>query len=251
MNGCRHSGKPGGFRSTGKGEIMERQKKGRRLSAYQPDYVVFDLETTGLSPVTDRIIEVSAVKVKGGVVKDTFSTLVNPGCPIPAAASRINGITDAMVAGAPGIQEVLGQFLAFIGGEVLVGHNIHSFDMKFLNCAMDAFYKRELGNDYIDTLYMARQCVKELPRHRLVDLAAFFQVSTEGAHRALQDCIMNQKCFEEMGKRMAAAGPEASREPAAEACPRCGGELVKRSGRYGPFYGCSNYPRCRYTRDAG
>ena len=230
---------------------MERQKIGRRLSAYQPDYVVFDLETTGLSPVTDQIIELSAVKVKGGAVQETFSTLVNPGRPIPAAASRVNGITDAMVADAPVLKAVWGQFLAFIGDETLVGHNIHSFDMKFLNAAMQKFHSRDLGNDYIDTLYMARSCMKHLPRHRLVDLAACFRISTEGAHRALNDCVMNQKCFEEMGKRMAEAGPGQSREPAAEVCPRCGGELVMRNGRYGPFYGCGNYPRCRYTRDPG
>lgn len=232
---------------------MERQKKGRRLTSYQPDYVVFDLETTGLSPVTDQIIEISAVKVKGGVVEDTFSTLVNPGRPIPAAASQVNGITDAMVADAPALHTVLGQFLAFIGDGTLVGHNIHSFDMKFLNAAMQKFYRRDLGNDYIDTLYMARSCMKHLPRHRLVDLAACFRISTEGAHRALNDCMMNQKCFEEMGRRMAgmeAAGSGMPRETAAEVCPRCGGELVKRNGRYGPFYGCGNYPRCRYTRDA-
>ena len=232
---------------------MERQKKGRRLTSYRPDYVVFDLETTGLSPVTDQIVEISAVKVKGGVVEDTFSTLVNPGRPIPAAASQVNGITDAMVADAPALKAVWGQFLAFIGDETLVGHNIHSFDMKFLNAAMQKFHRRDLGNDYIDTLYMARSCMKHLPRHRLVDLAACFRISTEGAHRALNDCMMNQKCFEEMGRRMAgmeAAGSGMHREMAAEVCPRCGGELVKRNGRYGPFYGCGNYPRCRYTRDA-
>lgn len=232
---------------------MERQKKGKRLTSYQPDYVVFDLETTGLSPVTDQIIEISAVKVKGGVVQDTFSTLVNPGRPIPAAASQVNGITDAMVADAPALNTVLGQFLAFIGDGTLVGHNIHSFDMKFLNAAMQKFYRRDLGNDYIDTLYMARSCMKHLPRHRLVDLAACFRISTEGAHRALNDCMMNQKCFEEMGRRMAGmetAGSGMHRETAAEVCPRCGGELVKRNGRYGPFYGCGNYPRCKYTRDA-
>ena len=82
---------------------MEGQKRGRRLSGYRPDYVVFDLETTGLSPETDGIIEISAVKVRGGKVTDSFSTLVNPGRHIPAAASRVNGLTDSMVADAPGL----------------------------------------------------------------------------------------------------------------------------------------------------
>ncbi len=229
---------------------MDRQKKSRRLAGYRPDYVVFDLETTGLSPVTDRIIEISAVKVRGGKVQDTFSTLVNPGRPIPAAASRVNGITDAMVMDAPVLKAVWGRFLDFIGNEILVGHNIHSFDMKFLNAAMQEFYRQDLENDYIDTLYMARNCMKNLSRHRLVDLAACFGISTQGAHRALNDCMMNQKCFEEMGRRMAGSSPSEARNTGKEVCPRCGGTLVKRNGRYGAFYGCANYPGCRYTRNA-
>ena len=171
---------------------MEEQKKGRRLSGYKPDYVVFDLETTGLSPETDKIIEISAVRVRGGKAEKNFSTLVNPGRKIPAAASRVNGITDAMVADAPVIEDALADFLLFIEQDILVGHNIHSFDMKFLNHAMQELYRRDLGNDYIDTLYMARNCVKELSHHRLVDLAAHFHISTEVAHRDLNDCIMYQ-----------------------------------------------------------
>lgn len=225
---------------------MEEQKRGRLLSGYKPDYVVFDLETTGLSPETDKIIEISAVRVRKGKVEESFSTLVNPGRKIPAAASRVNGITDAMVADAPMLKSALEEFLLFIEQDILVGHNIHSFDMKFLNHAMEELYKRDLDNDYIDTLFMARSCLKELPHHRLVDLAAHFHISTEGAHRALNDCIMNQKCYEEMGKRL---GPAKEESKAAGKCPRCGGELVKRNGRYGPFYGCSNYPQCRYTRN--
>ena len=159
---------------------MKEQKSGNRLSGYRPDYVVFDLETTGLSPEMDAIIEISAIKVKKGNVEDEFSTLVNPQRRIPAAASRVNGITDKMVADAPVLKEVIEDFLSFIGSEVLVGHNIHSFDMKFLNHAMEEIYGRTLGNDYIDTLFMARSCLKELSHHRLTDLAAYFHISTEG-----------------------------------------------------------------------
>ena len=227
---------------------MEEQKQGTRLSGYRPDYVVFDLETTGLSPVSDGIIEISAVKVENGKVTDSFSTLVNPGRRIPAAATRVNGITYQMVKDAPGLKDALDQFLSFIGDQVLVGHNIHSFDMGFLNHAMEELYKTRLGNDYIDTLYMARSCLKGVCRHRLVDLAAYFNISTEGAHRALNDCIMNQKCYEKMGKLMETANPKPG---SGEKCPRCGGELVKRSGRFGWFYGCSSFPNCRYTKNIG
>lgn len=225
---------------------MKEQKRGNRLSGYRPDYVVFDLETTGLSPETDTIIEISAVKVKKGKVEGSFSTLVNPGRRIPAAASRVNGITDEMVADAPVLKDALEQFLSFIGNEILVGHNIHSFDMKFLNCATQEFYGKDMGNDYIDTLYMARSCLKELPHHRLTDLAGYFHISTKGAHRALNDCMMNQKCYEKMGILMKETG---TMLPDTDVCPRCGGQLIKRNGRFGPFYGCGNFPKCRYTRN--
>ena len=224
---------------------MEKQKRGNRLSGYRSDYVVFDLETTGLSPEIDEIIEISAIKVKKGKVEGHFSTLVNPNRRIPAAASQVNGITDEMVKDAPKLKDALESFLSFIGKEILVGHNIHSFDMKFLNHAMEELYGKNVSNDYIDTLYMARSCLK-LSHHRLTDLAAYFHISTEGAHRALNDCMMNQKCYEEMGKLMKETG---SQLPETESCPRCGGQLMKRSGRFGTFYGCSNFPRCRYTRN--
>ena len=198
---------------------MEEQKKGRRLSGYKPDYVVFDLETTGLSPETDKIIEISAVRVRGGKAEKNFSTLVNPGRKIPAAASRVNGSTDAMVADAPVIEDALADFLLFIEQDILVGHNIHSFDMKFLYQALSEELGKELPNDYIDTLPMARRCLPQLRRHRLTDLAAHFRISTEGAHRALNDCRMNETCYERMGQLSAEAGGRAGAEAAAAVDP--------------------------------
>lgn len=223
---------------------MEKRQRGKRRAEYIDDYVVFDLETTGLSPLTDRIIELSGIKVRGGKVTETFSTLVNPGCPIPYSATAINGITDAMVKDAPSIRQALQKFLDFIQDDVLVGHNIHTFDMKFIYIAAEKGLERAVANDYIDTLYLARQCLPELRHHRLVDLAAHFQFSTKGAHRALADCQMNQKCYEAMAKLQ-----REKQLPSELICPRCKGELIKREGRYGSFYGCSNFPSCRYTKN--
>ena len=224
---------------------MEKKQRGKRLAEYRTDYVVFDLETTGLSPVSDAIVEISGIKVKAGKVTGNFSMLVNPGRSIPYGAIAVHGITDDMVKDAPCIAQALGDFLKFAGDMVLVGHNIHTFDMKFLNCAMEEIYEKDISNDYIDTLYMARSCLRELPHHRLTDLAQHFHISTEGAHRALNDCVMNQKCYENMGALMKKKGSLLSDT---EACPRCGGQLIKRSGKFGPFYGCCNFPRCRYTK---
>lgn len=212
---------------------------GRRLDQYTENYVVFDLETTGLSPSEDDIIEISAIKVKKQIPVAEFSTLVNPGTHIPAGATRINGITDEMVREAPGLKEVLTDFLVFAEGEILVGHNIQSFDLPFLYHAAEKLLSREIPNDYIDTLYMAKAVLPQLGRYRLTDLANYFQISIQGAHRALNDCTMNQKCFECMGNL----------KKQGEVCPQCGGILRRRSGRFGDFYGCTNYPSCRFTRN--
>ncbi|MDE6204461.1 MAG: topoisomerase DNA-binding C4 zinc finger domain-containing protein, partial [Lachnospiraceae bacterium] len=117
---------------------------------------------------------------------------------------------------------------------------------------------KELKNDYIDTLYMARRYIPQLSHHRLTDVAAYFQISTSGAHRALSDCIMNQKCYEEIGKlflEMKKTEKEKQKNSGEEngddgKCPFCSGLLVKRKGRYGYFYGCEEFPRCRFTRNA-
>ena len=104
-------------------------QKGTLINKYTPDYVIFDLETTGISPNYDEVIEISALKVKGGKVVDEFNTLVNPGRKIPFGATKVNGITNAMVAEAPAFSHVLAEFLDFAEGLVLVGHNIARFDM--------------------------------------------------------------------------------------------------------------------------
>lgn len=212
----------------------------KRLFAYVPDYVVFDLETTGLNAARDSIIEISALKVENRVITDTFSTLVNPECAIPYHATEINGITSDMVVDAPLIEEALANFLVFSEGQVLVGHNIHTFDLNFVNHFADRLFNKTIENDYIDTLYMSRSCLPQLKSHKLTALAEYFKISAEGAHRAMNDCIMNQKCYEELGEIQGGMHMEL--------CPKCSGELKKRSGKYGSFWGCSNYPKCRYTK---
>ncbi len=222
--------------------------RGRILNQYTPDYVLYDLETTGISCNYDEVIELSALKVRNGAVAEEFSSLVNPGRPIPYAASAVNHITDEMVAKAPGFREVLSAFLEFAGEDILVGHNIHTFDMKFLYRDCERFFGQTLTNDYIDTLKLARLCIPELSHHRLGDLAEFYGISPEGAHRALNDCRMNQQIFEKMGPGV----EESVKKPvkgnsAVRICPECGEPMKKRSGRYGAFWGCMGYPACRHT----
>ena len=177
-------------------------RTGEKLEKYVKDYVVFDLETTGVSPQSDAVIEISAIKVRDGKVVDEFSTLVNPMMRIPYGASRVNGITDEMVADMPVFEEVLKDFIDFIGDDILVGHNIHDFDMKFIHRDCEAFFRLFLGNDYIDTLPLARKCLPLLGHHKLTDLATYYKIPAEGAHRALNDCRMNQQVFERLGEEL-------------------------------------------------
>lgn len=219
-------------------------KRGRQLTKYVPDYVVFDLETTGISPKSDAVIEISAVKVRNGKIIDDFSELVNPGRPIPYGASRVNNIFDEMVADAPYFDEVLKRFIDFIGEDVLVGHNIHKFDMNFIYRDAERYFGKNISNDYIDTLKVAVICFPDWRHRRLGDIAAHYGIPTSGAHRALADCIMNQQIFEYMNQDMERGAKEKPKT-----CPKCGELMQKRNGRYGAFWGCSGFPKCRYTED--
>lgn len=207
------------------------------------DFVVFDLETTGCNCSKDSIVEISAIKVIDGSVAEEFSSLVNPGCSIPYYASRVNCITDEMVADAPMFEEVLPKFLDFIGNLPLVGHNIHTFDLKFMYRDCERYLGRGMENDYVDTLKLSRACLSEQKHHSLTDLADYFGISTEGAHRALNDCRMTLAVYEELGKILQ------DKPDLIKRCPQCGDILKKRNGKYGQFWGCCGYPNCRYTEN--
>ncbi|HYO85187.1 MAG TPA: DEDD exonuclease domain-containing protein [Dermatophilaceae bacterium] len=151
-------------------------------------FVVVDLETTGGDPAVSRITEVGAVKVRGGVVLGEFQTLVNPGRHIPAFISVLTGITDAMVAGAPGIGATLPAFLDFARGGVLVAHNA-PFDISFLKAAARRLDRPWPGAQVLDTAHLARQLVtsEEAANRKLATLARLFGAETTPNHRALQD----------------------------------------------------------------
>ncbi|RHV72032.1 MULTISPECIES: SF1B family DNA helicase RecD2 [Clostridia] len=207
-------------------------QKGTLINKYTPDYVIFDLETTGISPNYDEVIEISALKVKGGEVVDEFNTLVNPGRKIPFGATKVNGITNAMVAEAPAFSHVLAEFLDFAEGLVLVGHNIARFDMKFIWRDAEQYFGEIPQNNYVDTLQVARKHLPKMDHHRLVDLAEHYGISSEGAHRALNDCYMNQKVYECMVSEMREAQKkrvEEARKKASEAANRSIGQKSEES----------------------
>lgn len=151
-------------------------------------FVVVDLETTGGSPSGSQITEFGAVKVRGGQVLGEFQTLVRPSTPIPAFITVLTGISNAMVADAPGIRTVMPQFLEFAAGSVLVAHNA-GFDVSFLKAAAHETGQAWPGFPVLDTVRLARQLVHkdEAPNHKLSSLAALFGASTVPDHRALHD----------------------------------------------------------------
>jgi DNA polymerase-3 subunit epsilon len=151
-------------------------------------FVVVDLETTGGSPAGSQITEFGAVKVRGGEVLGEFQTLVRPSTPIPPFITVLTGITNAMVADAPGIRTVMPQFLAFAAGSVLVAHNA-GFDVSFLKAAASETGQPWPGFAVIDTVRLARQLVHrdEAPNHKLSSLAQLFGATTTPDHRALHD----------------------------------------------------------------
>jgi len=222
------------------------ENRGRRLNEYIKDYCIFDLETTGTSSINDAVIEISAIKVSDGRVSDEFSTLVNPERSIPFYASDVNGIYDDMVEDAPVFEKALADFLEFAGDLVLVGHNIHTFDMKFIYRDAEKYWGKTIGNDYIDTLQIARAFLPQLSSHKLTSLAEYYGINPDGAHRALNDCRMNQQIFELLGKEMKNPSEAAKAVPK---CPKCGNILKKRDGKFGEFWSCTGYPDCRFTKN--
>lgn len=158
-------------------------------------FVAFDIETTGLSPSYDRIVELGGVKFQDGKVIAEFNELVDPEMPMPADATRINGITDAMLAGKPKIAEVIPRFLDFIQGAVLVAHNAE-FDTSFVNWAMKRMGKGLLTNDIVDTLRMSQAALPGRKTYKLQDIAPDVGVKALEAHRASDDSRVCMEVFQ-------------------------------------------------------
>ena len=164
-----------------------------RNQSFDDPYVVFDIETTGFSPLSDRIIEIGAVKVVNGTITDKFSTFVNPDIPIPFRIEQLTSINDSMVLPAPKIDKVLPDFLKFCEGCALVAHNA-SFDVSFI-----AHNAEELGLPFdptvLDTVTLARVLLPQLNRYKLDTVAKALNVSLENHHRAVDDAGATAEIF--------------------------------------------------------
>ena len=164
--------------------------EGQDLNA---DFVVFDIETTGFSPVNNKIIEIGAVKIQQGEITDRFSVFVNPGVPIPFEIEKLTSINDSMVIDAPPIEVILPQFLDFCQDAVLVAHNAN-FDMSFI---MENAKRQGLSRKFtfVDTLGIARVLLTHQAKHTLDAVAKTLSISLENHHRAVDDAECTAHIF--------------------------------------------------------
>lgn len=159
------------------------------LKEFVSDYVCLDLETTGLSKDRDQIIEIAIVVVENNQIKETYSTLLNPGVRVSSRITAITGITNEMLKDAPMLDdEIRARVIELIGNRPILGHNVR-FDLNFLNTHICAF-----GNDHLDTLPISRHCLPQLSHHRLTDLSDYFDIQTIH-HRALSDVMTTIEVF--------------------------------------------------------
>ncbi len=156
-------------------------------------YVVFDIETTGFSPVTNRIIEIGAVKVENGEITERFSTFVNPQVPIPFHIEKLTSINDSMVMDADPIEVVLPQFLEFVGDAILVAHNAN-FDVSFIK---ENAKRQGIPVDftYVDTVGIARALLTGQSKYTLDAVAKTLGISLENHHRAVDDAECTAEIF--------------------------------------------------------
>lgn len=169
-------------------------------------FCVLDLETTGGAPASDRITEIGAVKVRGGECLGTFQTMVNPGRAVPPLVTVLTGISDAMVAKAPRVEAVLPSLLEFLGGSVIVGHNV-GFDVGFLDAALGHAGREPLPRTIVDTCALARRLVRdEVPNCKLGTLAERLRLDHRPTHRALDDALATADLLHLLIERASAYG---------------------------------------------
>lgn len=165
----------------------------QRLRAAVRECVVIDCETTGLEPASDRVIEVAAIHVVDGEVRETVATMVDPGVPLPHVITELTGIADHELSGRPAMDEVLDGILRMIGGRTVVGHNV-AFDLAFLNGELRRTTSDGTGMPPHSTLCTA-ECARELiprsevGRYRLATLADTLALPHRPAHRASEDVL--------------------------------------------------------------
>lgn len=174
--------------------------KGNSLIANPSAFCIIDLETTGLSPCNDFIIEISALKVVDNTIVDRFSRLVNPGFEIDEFITELTGITNEELSSAPSISEVLPDFREFIGDSIILGYNVN-FDINFLYENYNEVFGVPFTSDFVDVLRFARKLFPLMRQRKLVDIAETFEITVNTSHRALADCETTLACYNELVRK--------------------------------------------------
>ena len=178
-------------------KIWIRKNLKNNIIKFVDDYVLLDIETTGLSPVSDDIIEIGAVKVKNNKIIDTYNELIKINRKLPIFITKLTGITDEMINGGKMPEIVLKEFIKFIGDNTIIGHNVN-FDLGFLRNKCLKYVNYNLNNTYLDTMYIARRLVPDSKNYKLGTLAQYFNISYEGAHRGLRDVEITYHLYNEL-----------------------------------------------------
>ncbi|MDF2686072.1 MAG: hypothetical protein K0S55_1253 [Clostridia bacterium] len=173
---------------------LQRACKGKSLIKFPDTYVVVDLETTGLNPQYDEIIEIAAIKVINNEIADSFQSLIKPTRKISNFITELTGITNGMLKDAPVLSSVLPAFKDFIQDLIIVGHNVN-FDINFLYDNYIDLYNEPLENNFVDLLRISRKLLPDLINHKLNTLAQHFKINADDMHRGEKDCSVTNSCF--------------------------------------------------------
>lgn len=179
-----------------------REYRGKYTRALPTDYVLIDVETTGLSPEYDDILEVAAVRVRNNTVVDSFNKLVkNEDIYVPKFITNLTGISEQMIEEfGVNLALVMSEFLDFVQDDLIVGYNT-SFDINFLYDAAFDELGRYFSNNYIDVMQFAKKIEKHSPKHRLVDMIDLYGLNPQN-HRALSDCFVTKEIYDIIVNKM-------------------------------------------------
>ena len=180
--------------------INSRIYKGRGLIKVLENYTVLDIETTSLDCYRGEILEISAIKVRNQQETEYFSELIKIHNKVGAFTTKLTGITNEMILKeGKELVRVLKNFKDFLGDDIIVGHNVN-FDINFIYDSMKKNLGRNLTNDYVDTLRIARKVLPHLKHHKLDDLIKYFNLVERNEHRALNDCILTNQVYIRLGE---------------------------------------------------
>lgn len=183
-------------------EIAKDQLQAKYQKFLETEFVVFDLETSGLDPQKDEILEIAGIKMRGAEEVARFESLIQPTRAISPEVEKINGLNEIyLLANGRKSKEVMSDFLSFAGSAIMVGHNIKDFDWLFVASHASKHQLPKPQNNLIDTLLLSRKLLV-LPKYNLTEVARHFGHENRNAHRAMPDVEVNAKVFVNLMEKM-------------------------------------------------